>query len=67
MSRNKRGIVTQQKQLRKDILAGKMNKICTRCMEMERNNISTTRQWSNKHPNHWDVVESTNEDGSTTR
>jgi len=32
----------QQKKLRKDLLAGKTNKICTRCMEMERNNISTT-------------------------
>ena len=58
----------QQKKLRKDLLAGKTNKICTRCMEMERNNISTTRQWSNKHlNNHWDVVEATKEDGSVDK
>jgi len=57
-----------QKDLRKDLLAGKTNKICTRCMEMERNNISTTRQWANKHlANHWDVVESTKEDGTVDK
>ena len=48
----------QQKQLRKDLLTDKQNSICNRCHEMERNNISTTRQWANKHlANHMDVVE----------
>ncbi len=57
-----------QKKLRKDLLAGKTSKVCTRCMEMERNSISTTRQWANKHlSNHWDVVESTKEDGTVDK
>jgi len=58
----------QQKQLRKDLLSGKQNSICDRCHEMERNNISTTRQWANKHlAKHMDVVESTKEDGTVDK
>jgi len=58
----------QQKQLRKDLLSGKQNSICDRCHEMERNDISTTRQWANKHlAKHMDVVESTKEDGTVDK
>ena len=58
----------QQKQLRKDLLTGKQNSICDRCHEMERNDISTTRQWANKHlAKHMDVVESTKEDGTVDK
>ena len=58
----------QQKQLRKDLINGKANKICTRCYEQERHSINTTRTWSNEKLNHhWDVVESTKEDGTVDK
>ena len=59
---------TQQKKLRKDLLNGKASKICTRCYEQERHDINTTRTWSNdKLLHHWDVVESTKEDGTVDK
>ena len=58
----------QQKQLRKDLLDGKPSKICKRCYEQERHSINTTRTWSNEKLNHhWDVVESTKEDGTVDK
>ena len=58
----------QQKQLRKDLLAGKPNKICKRCYEQERHSINTTRTWANeKLAHHWDTVESTKEDGTVDK
>ena len=58
----------QQKQLRKDLLDGKPSKICKRCYEQERHSINTTRTWANKKlANHWDVVESTKEDGTVDK
>jgi radical SAM protein with 4Fe4S-binding SPASM domain len=59
---------TQQKQLRKDLLNGKANKLCNRCYEQERHSINTTRTWANEKLNHhWDVVESTKEDGTVDK
>ena len=59
---------TQQKQLRKDLLDGKASKICKRCYEQERHDISTTRTWANeKLEHHWDTVESTKEDGTVDK
>jgi len=58
----------QQRQLRKNMLEGKASKLCSRCYEQERHGVKNTRNWANRKLNHhWDVVESTKEDGTVDK
>lgn len=55
----------EMRQLRLNMLADKPSKECRRCYELEENGVSTLRTGSFiNFPNHWDKVNSTEEDGS---
>jgi organic radical activating enzyme len=58
----------QQRQLRKNMLEGKASKICSRCYEQERHGVKNTRNWANRWLNHhWEVVESTKDNGTVDK
>ena len=53
------------RQLRKNMINDDETKECSRCYEMEKSNIFTLRKMVNKHYiEHWDRVETTQEDGT---